>query len=287
MLTAIIGSGKVGTAVGTLLQRRGYKIVGVFSRTLTSAEKAAKILNSIVCETPGQASLKAELVLITTTDEAIPSITERIAAEGGFKRGQTVVHMSGFLTSDVLAPAAKMGAATLSLHPLQSIASVEDGIEVLPGSIFSVEGSAQAYPVAEKIVEDLQGELFLIEKSAKPLYHAAACVASNYLVSLVALSVNLMKKAGLPPEFNEFAILPLINGTLFNIASLGIPGALTGPISRGDKKTIGMQLEVMKERSPESLKAYCTMGLQTVDLALKKGTINERQAEEFKNILQV
>ncbi|MGI6286362.1 Rossmann-like and DUF2520 domain-containing protein [Neomoorella humiferrea] len=270
----IVGTGAVGTGMGILLRQRGYDIIGVASRTPASARRAAARLNCPVFERPEELARQAEVVFITTNDQAIGPVTEAIAAHGGFHPGQTVIHMSGSLSSGILEPARRAGALALSLHPLQSCTDAERAVANLPGSVFSLEGDEQALPLGKRLVADLGGEYFVISSAAKPLYHAAACVASNYLVSLIDLSRRLMQAAGVEPTLAGRALMPLIKGTLDNIEAVGIPQALTGPIARGDLDTIRDHLKAMGNVPAEVDELYCALGRYTAGLAVRKGTID-------------
>lgn len=282
---AIIGAGVVGSAVGIILKDHGYPIVGVASRSPASAERLANRLHTTAYLSYARAAKLADLVFVTTTDSAIVTVVEEVAAVQAFHPGQIVVHMSGALSSAVLAPAARLGAIVLSIHPLQSFASVEQAIQNLPGSIFSIEGDPQGFTTAEELVRNLGGEFFFIDQRTKPLYHAGACVVSNYLVTLVDLGARLLESAGLPRQSAIKALLPLLEGTLRNIRNIGIPQALTGPIARGDVGTIRKHLSIMQEVEPELVDLYQRLGYHTAEVAGRKGTINREQIEELQTIL--
>lgn len=282
----IVGAGAVGTALGTLLQRRNYEIVGVASRTKASALRAAQKLKARAFDRPAALAREVEIIFITTPDQAIALVAQQIATEGGFHPGQTVIHTSGSLSSKVLQPAREEGSLALSLHPLQSCPSVERAVENLPHSVFSIEGDAEAFPVGERIVCALEGSFFYISAEAKPLYHAAACVASNYLVSLVDLSQQLFRKAGMPEELFAQGIFPLIFGTLQNIREIRIPQALTGPIARGDVATIEEHLCQMQKKASALLSLYSTLGNYTVQIAEAKGTLGKEEAASLRTLFQ-
>ncbi|GEA14612.1 MAG: hypothetical protein PWR22_1187 [Moorella sp. (in: firmicutes)] len=285
MRVGIIGAGAVGTGMGILLRRRGYTIAGVASRTPASARRAAARLACPVFAQPEEVARQADLIFITTSDQAIGPVAAAIASRNGFRPGQTVIHMSGSLTSAVLDPARRAGALALSLHPLQSCADADRAVANLPGSVFSLEGDREALPLGKRLVTELGGEYFLISPGAKPLYHAAACVASNYLVSLIDLSRRLMQAAGMEPEMAARALAPLIKGTLDNINEKGIPQALTGPIARGDFVTIRDHLKAMEAAVPELGEIYRALGRYTADLAGRKGSIDARKVALFGQIL--
>lgn len=283
MKIGFIGAGKVGSAMAVLLQKAGYQVVGVASRTKEPAQAMAKRLNCPVLS-KGETARISEVLFLTTSDDAISPVAEEVASDGAFYSGQVVLHMSGAHTAQLLEPAAKQGAITLSLHPIQSFASVEQAIELIPGTYFSIEGDAQGYDLAIKMVEDLGGNHFLLDSESKILYHAAASVASNYLVGLLDTAMNLLAQAGVPEELRLPAFLPLVTGTLENIKKLGIPEALTGPISRGDCGTVKKHLTAM-EKLPQLADVYQTLGLVTIDTAINKGTISEEQAKALRSLL--
>lgn len=285
MRVGIIGAGAVGTGVGLLLKRRNYDIVGVASRTAASAKTAAERLQCPVYDRPEEVARAADIVFITTSDQAIAPVAEVIARKGGFRKGQTVIHMSGSLTSAVLAPARAAGASVLSLHPLQSCADPDRAVANLPGSVFSLEGDSKALPLGQQLIKDLGGDYFNINPQDKVLYHAAACVASNYLVSIVDISCRLMREAGMKPEQVMGALNPLVAGTLKNIAEKGVPDALTGPIARGDVGTVKDHLHAIDTALPELSEIYRALGRYTVGTAGRKGSINARRAALLSRIL--
>ncbi|MDN5345184.1 MAG: hypothetical protein PWQ18_1298 [Clostridia bacterium] len=285
MRVGIIGAGAVGTGMGILLRQRGYNIVGVASRTMASARRAAARLACPAFARPEEVARLAEVVFLTTGDQAIEPVAAALAARGGFHAGQTVIHMSGSLTSAILDPARRAGALALSLHPLQSCADADRAVANLPGSVFSLEGDDEALALGKRLVTELGGEYFLISPAAKPLYHAAACVASNYLVSIVDLSRRLMQAAGMEPGMAARALAPLIEGTLANINDKGIPQALTGPIARGDFATIKDHLEAIDATVPELGAIYRLLGRYTAVLAGRKGSIDASKVARFERLL--
>ena len=283
---SIVGCGTVGTAIGKLLARAGYPIRGVATRSPDTAQRAAKIVGAERhSDCPWHISRQAEVVFITTPDDAIQSTCKAIADNKGFDKDAVVIHCSGALSSDVLSSARDCGAAVASLHPLQSFASVEQAEALVPGSFCAIEGDDAALPVLRRLVTDLGGVLMEISADGKILYHAAAVVASNYLVTLMNLALELDRAAGMSPDVSFKALLPLIKGTLENIDTKGIPEALTGPIARGDVETVAAHLEVMEERVPGLLRIYKTLGVHTIDLARAKGTLDEEAAEKLASLL--
>ncbi len=279
---SIIGAGVVGTAIGYLLKERGYSIVGIASRTLSSAQKAREFIGEGDATTDlGATAQKAEVVFITTSDRAIEEVCNKIASEGGFNPGATVFHTCGALSSEILSSAKDSGAHVASLHPLQSLADIHEAIKNIPGSYFCLEGDDAALLIARKIVDLLKGKEITIQVDMKPLYHAGASVASNFLVATIRFALELFEVAGVMRKDSLNALMPLIKGTVRNIEDLHIPSALTGPISRGDVGVIEDHLRAMSKVIPETIRLYTELGRYTVKIALEKGTINENEAERI------
>ncbi len=279
----IIGVGVVGTAIGVVLHDKGYEITGVHDK---NSESTKTLVDRIGCATyasPQEVSRSTDLLFITTTDSAISGVVDEIANSRAFCQGQVVIHMSGAQSSEILDKARHFGAKVLSVHPLQSFANLEMAIANIPGSIFSIEGDQDTYAVGIDLVENLKGEYFFIDPQAKPLYHAGACVVSNYLVTVINLGMKLLQITGVSRELTVKALLPLIKGTVRNIEVAGIPDALTGPISRGDISTVLNHLACMEEPGADLIDFYSCLGYHTAQVALEKGTIDMGQMAQFQD----
>jgi predicted short-subunit dehydrogenase-like oxidoreductase (DUF2520 family) len=284
---AIVGCGKVGTALGIFLTRRGYRAVGLYSRSLSSARQLAESVGEkCVFEKPWEAARQADTVFITTPDDAIQGTCDRISQAGGFKNTARVFHCSGALPSTILASAKTCDAIIASMHPLQSFASADFTENPFKNIIIAVEGEKQAVQAAEEIANDLGAKSIQIATAGKTLYHAAAVVASNYLVALLDHALKLMHRAGISGQDALMVLKPLIDGTLSNISKVGIPAALTGPIARGDIKTVTDHLDAMRSLAPQLVQLYQVLGSHTVGIASAKGTLSESAAQELTTLLK-
>jgi len=283
----IVGAGKVGTAIAVLLQRAGYPVVGIASRTLESAKKAAGRLDpsSEFGDAPAELTRKAGIVLITTRDDAIETACEAIAEREGFREGQIVLHVSGSLPSTILSPAKEKGAFIGSMHPLQSFADVDVAIETLGGSYFCLEGDKEAIEAAKELALSLKGQIMTIKTEDKPIYHAAAVIASNFFVSIIDMSLRFYEAIGIDREGGLEALMPLIKGSLNNIGALGPVKALTGPIARGDVGVVKSHLEAIERVIPEALQAYKALAAINVDVGIRKGTLSKEAADRILTFL--
>ena len=284
---AIIGAGRVGSSVGFLLGRAGYSVTAVAARTAESAARASSFIGQGEATIDAaRAAARAEIVFITTPDRVIQEVCEKIAAAGSLKQGTIVIHMSGAHSLGLLDSAKRAGASRAVIHPLQSLASREQGIKTLSGSYFRVEADPGARETAASVVTALGGiELVMpkwsSDKDSAALYHAGAVAVSNYFVALIDFGLKFYEALGAEKKEALKAVLPLIRGTLHNIEHLGIPDALTGPIMRGDIQTVRDHLEAMQRRTPELTGLYKGLARQTVLVAREKGSITQQTADEL------
>ncbi|MBI2861084.1 MAG: DUF2520 domain-containing protein [Chloroflexi bacterium] len=277
----IIGTGKVGTALALLLSRKGYPVIAAASREGASARHLAGLITG--CQAVGSNQAVADMagmVFITTPDGVIP----KVAAEVRWRPGQAVVHCSGADSTAVLEPARKSGALVGGFHPLQTFASTGQAVANIPGSTFAIEAEEPLASTLREMAAAMEGHWIALRAGDKVLYHAAAVIACNYLVTLVKLATDLWQTFSVPREQAVQALLPLLRGTLNNIEAVGIPQCLTGPIARGDAGTVQKHLEALKG-SPEIVHTYKELGLQTIPIALAKGKIDESQAQELRTLL--
>ena len=282
---AIIGAGMVGTAIGYLLKKAGYEIVAIADKSAAALRRAQSYTGGKACRKPQEVLREADCILITTPDDIILSVCKDIARSPLIK-DKYIFHMSGAGGLDLLDPARKAGAAVASIHPLQSFSSIDNAIQNIPSSYFGITADAKAKTQAETIVLALGGKPIYISSQQKSLYHAAACVASNYLVSLLNVVESIYQSIGINENDAKKAYLPLIYGSLKNIELSGSVQALTGPIARGDSGTIQKHVDAINANLPQYASLYSSLGLVTVKLARKKGTLNLRQAKKISDILK-
>ncbi|HKJ98359.1 MAG TPA: Rossmann-like and DUF2520 domain-containing protein [Desulfotignum sp.] len=284
----VIGCGRVGTNLAVHLAGQEYRPAAFFSRTRASAQNAAfHAGGGKVFEKAADAAKSCELIFITTPDILIAPVCDQMAADGGCNENSVVFHLSGALSSNILASARKNGAATGSVHPLQAFAPYEPGqASPFAGVNMSIEGSPRAETLGRKIVAALQARPFTIPTEAKTLYHAAAVVASNYLVTLEHFALTLLGQTGLD-QARAYEILdPLIQGTLRNIASKGSVDAMTGPVVRGDKAIIARHLADIDKKMPRFSALYRLLGQHTLDIARMRADFPKEADQQISDLLK-
>lgn len=281
----IVGCGRMGTALAKILRSKGHAIAGFSSLHLASAQKLAEICgNSAATDKPWEITCKADVVFLTTPDGAIESVCESISRKDGFSPEAVVFHCSGAHASTILSSARKSGASIGSMHPLQSFVTVDISQNPFKGIRVAIEGDAQAVAMADQMARDLEAIPLRLITEGKPLYHAAAVAASNFLVTLMAAAFRLIEQSGVPPE-EAFAVLkPLIEGTLANIDRVGVHQALTGPVVRGDVKTVETHIHAIKEALPELLPFYTSLTRFTAVQAREGNRISEDVLKTFQDM---
>jgi predicted short-subunit dehydrogenase-like oxidoreductase (DUF2520 family) len=165
-----------------------------------------------------------------------------------------VLHTSGALSSDVLDPVRKCGAAAGSMHPLQTFSGV--GVPPLDGKVFAIEGDTAAVRMARQIARALGAVPVHIDGAKKPLYHAAGALAAGNVLALMEAATRLMTAAGMKRREAVRALLPLTRQVLENFERLGPRAAWTGPLSRGDYSVVAAHIGAMKELPAEFTEAY-------------------------------
>ena len=269
---AIVGSGRLGTALGIALSRSGYRILAVVARRVAHARKAATLIGrDTAALAVNQLRLlpPSSIVLISTPDDQIELVAQRLALDGmPATRGRTVLHTSGALSSAVLLPLSKAGFHVGSIHPLVAVSDARTGAEALFGAFYCIEGDKVALRAAHSIVRELKSESFSVSSSKKALYHAAAVMASGHFVALFDIAVEMLVACGLNKARAREVLLPLLRSTVENLSNREAAGALTGTFARGDATTVRRHLAALRElASRDALAAYTLLGRRSVELA--------------------
>lgn len=261
----IVGPGKMGLALGyALMQAEAVDRLTVFGRRPEPpahplfTQGTAEYVFGIRSPEPGE-----HAVFLAVPDGAVSEMAHTLAAQGDAPVECAAFHLSGALSTEVLAPLHARGYAIGSFHPLQAIAHPVTGAERLPGSSVAVTGAPGASAVARRLASSMGCRVINVPEQWRPLYHAAAVTASNYLPSLLDAACRMLEKAGVSHEDALPALVPLVEGTLANIKELGLAAAVTGPVARGDVETIDLHLRALDE---EDRRLYATFSRELVRL---------------------
>jgi predicted short-subunit dehydrogenase-like oxidoreductase (DUF2520 family) len=244
---------------------------------------------------------RPDLILLTVPDDALPETVGRL--EGtlialnpdslGDGREDVVAsckpavgHTSGATSVEVLGDLARLGCLTFVLHPLQTFSDARTAVDRLPGSAFAVTpGGPGAYELGAALARTVGGRPFLLEDEKRPVYHAAAVFASNYLVGLLHVAEELFVAAGLHRDEALPAFLPLSRSALGNVAATGAAEALTGPLARGDSGTIARHISALSMMRPDLASLYRHLGGATLDLVQARGELANSTIDHMRHLL--
>lgn len=282
---SIIGAGNLGVGLAQLFLKNNYPVI------LGSRDPEAKLrilndllpsLNSeLVVRMPEVAVQTADITLLTVPDDYIESVCASLAKE--FKSGSVVAHCSGALDSQSLSSAKELGCNTCSLHPLNTFPSITSAIDTLSTiehkTYIYCEGESKTLDSLLPHFEFIGFNAFIVKQQDKPLYHAACVFASNYLTTLMDISMQTAEAAKIDRQQFWKSLQPLINTTLNNISKEGTSNALSGPIARGDNKTVAKHLYLLGKHKHSSI--YADLGKQTLELAIKRGELDQEAIEEL------
>jgi predicted short-subunit dehydrogenase-like oxidoreductase (DUF2520 family) len=288
---SIVGAGRVGISLGKHLHDLGWRVGAVVTRSqttaraavrrigaggpLTAAEvfrgselqlrhKRAQRTRALAPEDSALAQLlSSNLILFATPDDVMPAVAQSLAdalrntAGPHALRGKVALHTSATLDRLVLAPLAKLGAATGSFHPMQAF-----GGKVIPslkGVIFGIEGDAKARRAAQSIAKSLGGVPVVIETADKPAYHAAAVMAGGGIYPVLEAGLQLLMSIGFTRQRASQTLIPLLRQIFDNIERIGPRAAWTGPLSRGDYAVVTKHMNALRRYPPEFRKSYAAL----------------------------
>jgi predicted short-subunit dehydrogenase-like oxidoreductase (DUF2520 family) len=271
---SIVGAGRVGRAMGRRLHELGWHVGGVASRSVSTARAAVRAIGAgQPLDAATHQLMNSRVVLITTPDSAIESVAKNLAHLGAKEwSGKVVLHTSGSLDSSVLRPLANLGAATGSMHPMQTFSN--QNVPDLAKCIFGIDGSPAALQVARKMIHQMGGVAVRLSGANKAAYHAAGSFACVYVLALMEAATRLLMTQGFKRRQAMRALLPLTRQTLDNFESVGSLAAWTGPLSRGDFSTVERHVKALAEFEPGYLEAYRTLSRLTAEvLAAQPGAM--------------
>jgi predicted short-subunit dehydrogenase-like oxidoreductase (DUF2520 family) len=233
----IVGAGRVGTALARALRDAGATVEGPLGR--------------------GERPVGCDAILLCVPDGEIGAAAEVVTAAAPL-----VGHTSGATPLSALAHA---GVEVFGLHPLQTVAHSDVRFEGVGAAVAGSSPDALAF--ATGLAERLGMTPFEIDDEGRAAYHAAASVASNFLVTLQAAAETIAAGAGLEPEEARALLAPLVRQTVENVAELGPADALTGPVARGDDATVAAQRAAIEELAPELVDLFDELVRRTRALA--------------------
>jgi predicted short-subunit dehydrogenase-like oxidoreductase (DUF2520 family) len=219
---------------------------------------------------------------LTVPDDSLDNVVRMLVASGAIRSGQYVVHTSGRHGLEVLAPAADIGAHGVAMHPAMTFTGTDLDLARLAGCVFGVTARDSDRAMVQGLVDDLGGRIMWIDEDRRVLYHAALAHGANHLVTLVSQAMDLLREAGSPDPAATLG--PLLGAALDNTLAYG-DAALTGPIVRGDVRTVQAHLQNMAATAPSTVETYVAMARATVNRAVVTGRLEPRRAAALIEVL--
>lgn len=260
-----IGPGKVGVNLGRYFTHKGLDLSGFYGKDIKSASEAANITKSKFYDNIQELIKESDILFITTSDDIISIIDSKLSKFD--LKSKSICHTSGSLKSNVLCNAKHSGALIYSIHPIFAFSNKNMNLEGFEKIYFSIEGDILEGSIVLKLFKVLGNNFFIRDKETSSTYHLANVFISNLILSLLEVGINYFKTLGLSEEEALKAVKPLINGNIESIYSKGFINSLTGPVLRGDVKTIEKHLSVLKEKDK---KLYSLLSLNLLNLVALK-----------------
>jgi predicted short-subunit dehydrogenase-like oxidoreductase (DUF2520 family) len=263
---SIVGAGRVGRSLGRRLHELGWRVGAVVTRSIPTAREAVRAIGAgYAADQITRQALDSDIVLITTPDSAIAGVAAELATLGGKEwRGKVALHTSGALDSSVLLPLANAGAATGSMHPIQTFSG--QSVPDLTRRMFGIDGSSGALKIARKIIRQMGGVAVRLSGTNKAAYHAAGSFACAYVLALVETGTRILMTQGFTRRQATRALVPLTRQTLENLECIGPRAAWTGPLTRDDFSTVERHLSALSNFPSEYLDAYEALSRLTVSV---------------------
>jgi predicted short-subunit dehydrogenase-like oxidoreductase (DUF2520 family) len=266
--TFIVGAGPVATALAGALRLGGVPVLGLWARRAAPARLAGSVAGvAAFSSAPPDLLLETEVVILAVRDQVITEVAQMLLGTGLINTRHVLLHCAGAASArELLGPVADRVAGIGTLHPLSAIADGKISMRALKGTVFGVEGDDAGRTTAGKLVAAISGIVLPLDGTQMASYHAAAALASNYLVAAIDAAAAVLASTGVAPDKAAQALIPLAEGALRNIAAHGTTGGLTGPVRRGDLATVTRHLEAIRDR-PVLAEIYRVLARRAVEIA--------------------
>ena len=278
----VIGAGRVGAVLASALRARGHEIVSVAGESDASLRRAADLLPGVPVAKPTAVARTCDVLLLTVPDDMLDNVVSQLAASGALHSGQYVVHTSGSHGLRVLRPAARVGARVVALHPALTFTGTARDLDRLADCVFGVTAGPGERDWAQAVVAELGGEVMWVPEHLRSLYHAGLAHGANHLVTLVSQAMELLGAAGADDPAG--VLRPLLVAALDNALAEG-DSALTGPIVRGDVKTVRAHLTEIAAAAPDTLPSYVALARATLDRVVTDGRVLPIRAAAMRRVL--
>lgn len=285
---SIIGVGNLGSSIARFLHELGASPYSIISKNQEVVEQLGYETHTIISGTKvDDLHRESTVIFLTVPDDQIGKTALALSKILFFDWNDVlVVHCSGSLSPSLLDPLRRLGATIGSLHPVQTFPTRKEPSSRFHQIYWGITGQPEVIAKLKDVVHLLKGSAVIIPENAKPIYHMACVMASNYMVTVVNMVAESLASCGLKREEAFKIIQPLLSGTLQNLTHLPIESALTGPIARGELSVLKTHVEELSYHLPHLLPVYAHLANETVRVAVKKGSISSTVANQIYSIFE-
>jgi len=283
---AVIGAGKLGSALARALSEHGFKVIAIYDRNANRAIKCAEQCRHLTRFIPlHEFPTDLSLLFICVPDDELKNAAQEAAEKLTITRQTVAAHCSGVKSAEILLPLKKMTHHLASCHPAQTFPGLTDDWQRLSNISFGLEGEAGALERLQQLVQNLHSQFVIIPSEKKPLYHLGCALASNYLAAITDAALEVTQRAGIESAQALPVLEPLLRTTLDNLIANGPARAATGPIIRGDAGTVQEHITALYKNIPELLPLYSLLGMRLTHIALDRPDSNREKLAIIKELL--
>lgn len=279
----VVGAGRVGAVLAAALRAAGHEVVSAAGESAASRHRIEELLPGVPVAKPTDVARSCDLLLLTVPDDMLENVVNTLVGAGAITEGQIVCHTSGRHGLAVLESATRIGAHPVAMHPAMTFTGTALDLDRLAGCVFGCTAGAAERALVEGLVADLRGVPMWVPEDKRTLYHAGLAHGANHLVTLVSQAMELLAASG--AEDPAATLRPLLNAALDNALASG-DAALTGPIVRGDVRTVQAHLREIVETAPATVPSYVAMAKASADRAVLDGRLLPIRAARIVQILE-
>ncbi len=280
--TGIVGAGPVGLALGVALSRAGWPVVAVASRDAGRRARFREQVPNVRAFAEAVALVdEVELIILAVPDDVVTPLASTLRLYAG----QAIVHTSGLLGAEALAPALAAGTQAGAFHPLVAFADLDLALAALRGATVAIEGDDELAAHLAEMAEAIGGSPVRLAPGSKAAYHAAAVLAAGGVDALLDTIREVASALGLDEAGALRIYLPLVEQTVANARALGIAAALTGPATRGDAGTIVAHRAALAAAAPDALRVYDALLARGIEIATRRGALSPEGSERLRTAL--
>jgi len=264
-----IGGGRTGASLAFYFLRQGYSVISLIEKNPDRLDYLKKEFqwNFLNAGIDSRKLSTAEVIFLTVRDDHLPELAENLSKLKINWKDKLILHCSGTLSSLVLKPLREVGADIASFHPIYSFSLDPRENRLLNEVWFNLEGESKILDKVEGLFNFKKDKFIRIKPDQRRAVHLACVFYANFYVALAQMSRELLKDLSIPEKKLFEIFRPLLQSSVEQVLNHGPAGALTGPITRADRKTLSAHLEYLRDHHPDLLPVYLILSHRLISLS--------------------